>query len=91
MEGDCYQRCPSHSSPVLVWDGAVAQEHSHYDESAVPSECTLSENHLKFDKDGKGVTVPGPVDWTEVPDFTVSFWVYVTDLNVESYFLGMFD
>lgn len=44
-----------------------------------------------FDKDGKGVVVPGPDDWTEVGDFTLSFWVLPTQLNADSYFISLFD
>jgi hypothetical protein len=67
-----------------------ANPYSHYDETVL-TDCRVLSNHLKFTKTGKGVYVPGPIGWTDVPDFTLSFWVFITNLNADTCLINLFD
>ena len=49
-------------------------------------------NHLTFQGSGKGITVPGPPDLDQMlQEFTISFWIYPTAFNAESYLLHAFE
>lgn len=47
---------------------------------------------MQFTKTGKGLPVQGPDSLKQTPnEFTVSFWVYPTDIDTASYFLNLFN
>ena len=90
----CYSQCPTSSKGINVYDDpAVSQERSQFDATSGSStDCIDYSNHLKFKKDGKGLSVKGPTDLLDVPkEFTISFWVYPMTLNSESVFVNAFD
>ena len=91
----CYPGCPSDSYPMLDWDMATAQDFSHYDNALVSltsQDCMDFSNHLTFTGSGKGITVPGPPDLDQMlEEFTISFWIYPTAFNAESYLLNAFE
>eukprot|EP00347_Sterkiella_histriomuscorum_P007679 403347989 len=86
----CYPQCPFNSYPSLQYDQAAAQERTEYNAGA-SSACDLYTNHLKFDKSGKGLRLPGPANLQDIPkEFSIGFWVSPTILNTNSFFINAF-
>lgn len=72
----CYSDCPSDSLRYFDWgQSGTSQEYSDYDPSS-PTQCTSSNYHLRFKKDDKGLTLPGPNGLINLPtEYTITLWV----------------
>lgn len=92
----CYTDCPSDSYRFFDWGQTGAnQEYSVYDNTS-SSDCSDYSYHLRFNKDGKGLPVSGPLAMKELPtEYTITLWLRPIGSFVsygrESFIVRLFD
>jgi hypothetical protein len=95
-ESFCYTDCPSDSLRYFDWgQTGTTQAYSTYD-STSPLDCSDFSYHLRFNKNGKGIPISGPLSMKELPsEYTISLWFRPLGSFVsygrDSYLVRLFD